>query len=191
MRIVGGRWGGRRLEAASGREHRPTQDRIREAVFDLLGVRVPGAKVVDLYAGSGALGLEALSRGAAEALFVERSPAALRTLRANVRALEAQERARVVAGDVLAFLAGRLEIECETDLLLADPPYGTIDEAWLVSVAKAAALRWRPGALIVLETARRAADPPPAPGWERRRERTYGETRILIDEWGPFDDAEP
>ena len=190
MRIVGGRWRGRRLEAPSGRDHRPTQERVREALFDALGERVPGARVVDLYAGSGALGLEALSRGAAETVFVERSVAALRALRANVRALAAADRARIVAGDVCAFLEGRLGIECEVDLLLADPPYGAVDGGWLAAVTGAAALRWRAGALIVLETTRRAPDPPPAAAWHRARTRTYGETRILIDEWGSSDDEQ-
>src|SRR5919199_2095346 len=87
MRVVAGTWGGRRLQAPRGDATRPTSDRVREALFSILGDRVTGARVLDLFAGSGALGIEALSRGAVEATFVDSAPAAIRAVRANLDAL--------------------------------------------------------------------------------------------------------
>src|SRR5258707_14629336 len=101
MRVIAGQWGGRRLAAPPGRATRPTSDRVREALFSILGP-LDGERVLDLFAGSGALGLEALSRGAASATLVERAPAALRALRENVAALGAD--AEVVATDARSFL---------------------------------------------------------------------------------------
>src|SRR3954468_19260619 len=118
MRIVAGRWRGRRLVAPPGRTTRPTSDRVREALFSILGP-LDGERVLDLYAGSGAVGLEALSRGAAEATLVERDPAALRALRANVEALGAD--ARVIAGDVAAFLRSAAQADGHYDLVFLDP----------------------------------------------------------------------
>ncbi|MBP7669084.1 MAG: 16S rRNA (guanine(966)-N(2))-methyltransferase RsmD [Candidatus Eisenbacteria bacterium] len=189
MRIVGGRWRGRALRTPPGREHRPTLQMVREALFDTLGERTAGARVVDLYAGSGALGLEALSRGALHASFVERSRAALDALRANIALLGASECARVIAADALEFLARGRERErgCEVDILFADPPYGTVDDRWMARVTGAEALCWSPSALFVLETSRREPELAPAAGWRRWRARVYGETRIVIDAWGTHD----
>src|SRR5881394_1213907 len=114
MRIIAGEWGGRRLAAPPGRDTRPTSDRVREALFSILGP-LDGARVLDLFAGSGALGLEALSRGAAQATLVERAPAALRALRENV--------AEVVAADARAYLRAAREQGAQYDLVFLDPPY--------------------------------------------------------------------
>ena len=121
MRIIAGQWGGRRIQAPKGKDVRPTTDRTREAWMSILGERIPGARVLDLFAGSGALGLECLSRGAREAVFVERARGALRALEANVKALEAGDRVRIVRGDAFSYVAG-LEAGA-FDLALADPPY--------------------------------------------------------------------
>lgn len=121
MRIIAGAWGGRRLKPVRGRDVRPTTDRIREAWMSALGHDLTGLTVLDLFAGSGALGLEALSRGAERAVFVEKSRGALSTLEANVELLGCAERVRVVRGDALAFAEG-LE-EGAFDVALADPPY--------------------------------------------------------------------
>src|SRR3954454_20252175 len=94
MRVIAGRFGGRRLQAPAGAATRPTSDRVREALFAIRGERVAGARVLDLYAGSGALGIEALSRGAAEATFVDSAPAAVRAVRANLEAVGAQAEVR-------------------------------------------------------------------------------------------------
>src|SRR3712207_4689268 len=104
MRVIAGRWGGRRLQAPPGDATRPTSDRVREALFSVLGTRVDGAHVLDLFAGSGALGIEALSRGAAAATFVDSAPAAIRALKANLDALGAD--AEVRRADVRRFLGG-------------------------------------------------------------------------------------
>src|SRR5215213_6124095 len=121
MRVIAGRWGGRRLQAPPGEATRPTSDRVREALFSVLGERVTGARVLDLFAGSGALGIEALSRGAAEATFVDAAPAALKALRANLEALGAD--AEIRRQDALRFLAGASAAARQYDLVLLDPPY--------------------------------------------------------------------
>lgn len=121
MRIVGGVYGGRRLQAPRDARVRPTSDRVREAWMSIVAEALPGARVLDLFAGSGALGLEALSRGAAHADFVEMHRASLDALRANVAALGAGDRATVHRGDAERF-AGRLAPRAY-DLAFADPPY--------------------------------------------------------------------
>ncbi len=175
MRIVGGRFGGRRLAAPPGRGTRPTSDRVREAVFSILGP-LDGARVLDLYAGSGALGLEALSRDAASAVFVERDRRALAALRANLDALGIAGTVRAV--DALAALREARNGGETYDLVLCDPPYrlasalgGPLSEA-LVPVLAA-------GARVVTESDRRAPldlDLDPATVDERR----YGDTLIRI-----------
>lgn len=129
MRIVAGRFGGRVLKAPKKRA-RPTTDRVREAWFSRLAPRLPGARVLDLFAGSGALGLEALSRGAHEVTFVERGRASLEALRANIAALDVGEEATVIRADALRF-AGGLDAGA-FDVVLADPPYDSPAAADLV-----------------------------------------------------------
>ena len=136
MRIIAGEWRGRTIRAPRGRDVRPTTDRIREAWMGALGDRVVDARVLDLFAGSGALGLEALSRGAREAVFVERARGALSALEANIEALGAEDRAHVVRGDVFRYLA-RLGGGSEFDLALADPPYGRGLAARLIEAMQA------------------------------------------------------
>ncbi len=132
MHIVAGEFGGRRLVVPKDQRVRPTADRIREAWMSILGEAVEGARVLDLYAGSGALGLEALSRGAASAEFVELSPGSLEALRANIAALGLADRTRVRRGDALRF-AQRLGPDAY-DLAFADPPYAHEAAARLVTV---------------------------------------------------------
>ena len=152
MRIISGEWRGRKLRAPQGDTTRPTADRTRETLFSMLTSRLgsfEGLLVADLFAGSGALGLEALSRGASEAIFVEQDAAALRALRENIAAFRAQQRCDVRAGSVLAVgPAKRMP-----DLLLLDPPYGT--GAGAVALDKLKRLGWlAPGAWIGVETSR-------------------------------------
>jgi 16S rRNA (guanine966-N2)-methyltransferase len=120
VRIIAGRWKGHRLKVLHGRDVRPTSDRVREAWMSALGGRIGGARVVDLFAGSGALGLEALSRGAASVVFVERARRALQLLRANIELLGASSQCRVWEGEVFRFLEG---LDEPFDVALADPPY--------------------------------------------------------------------
>jgi 16S rRNA (guanine966-N2)-methyltransferase len=126
MRIVGGHFGGRRLVMPKDARVRPTADRVREAWMSILGDELSGARVLDLFAGSGALGLEALSRGAASATFVELNPPSLRALDQNIATLGAENVVTVHRGDAMRY-AERLP-ERAFDIVVADPPY-TVDHA--------------------------------------------------------------
>lgn len=152
LRIIAGEWRGRRLVAPEGDATRPTADRTREALFSMLLSRIgsfEGLFVADLFAGSGALGLEALSRGAERALFVEQDAGALRALRANIASLRAQQRCDVRAGSVLSLA----RTDKAPDLVLMDPPYGT--GAGAVALDRMDRLGWiESAAWISIETAR-------------------------------------
>jgi 16S rRNA (guanine966-N2)-methyltransferase len=177
MRIVAGAWRGRRLVAPTGIDTRPTSDRARQALFDMLlhapwagRDAVEGAFVLDTFAGTGALVLEALSRGAATATFIERDTAALRALRSNIAACGAEQRCTVVAGDTLDPPAGRV-----CTLVFLDPPYGQ----GLVAraVERLAARGWLgPESLIIAETGRDEAVSEAV----LLAERTYGAARISV-----------
>jgi 16S rRNA (guanine966-N2)-methyltransferase len=132
MRIIAGEFRGRVLKPPADRRVRPTADRVREAWFSILGPDLPGATVLDLFAGSGALGLEALSRGAERVEFVEISNPSLAVLRANVAALDAEDRVRIHRSDAIRF-AERLPADA-FDIALADPPYRTGQAARLVEI---------------------------------------------------------
>jgi 16S rRNA (guanine966-N2)-methyltransferase len=170
-RVIAGRYGGRRLTVPSGPRTRPTSDRAREGLFSTLQslVDLDGARVLDLYAGSGALALEALSRGAAEATLVERDPKALAALRANVAALEAT--AQVVEAEVEAFLArGGPSYR----LVLLDPPYD-VDVAPVLGRV----VPWvEDGGVVVVERSSRDAAPSPPDGLVEDRSRRYGEATL-------------
>ena len=174
MRVVSGELRGRRLLAATGRETRPTSDRARAGLFDWIGPRLAGARVLDLFAGTGALGIEALSRGAREAVYVERSRGALRALRANLEALELGDRARVVERDLARGL-GPLAAGERFDLVLADPPY---EGAWLERLLACEALPGllEPEAVVITERSARAASAPDTPVLRLRSSKRYGET---------------
>lgn len=150
MRIIAGQWRGRKLVTPRGDATRPTADRTRETLFSMLTSRLgsyEGLHVLDLFAGSGALGLEALSRGAAQCLFVEQDGEALRALRANIATLDARNLATVQAGSVTALGPAR----ATADLLLLDPPYGT--GAGQVALDRMLRLGWiGPQSWIALET---------------------------------------
>jgi 16S rRNA (guanine966-N2)-methyltransferase len=132
MRIVGGNFGGRRLAMPKDARVRPTSDRVREAWMSILGEALTGARVLDLFAGSGALGLEALSRGALSATFVEVNPAALKALEQNIGALGVDHLATVYRGDALRYVQ-RLPVRA-FDVVLADPPYSMDHAARLVAL---------------------------------------------------------
>lgn len=125
MRVIAGRWRGRRLHTLPGLAVRPTADRVREALFSILGGAVTGAEVADLCCGSGALGIEALSRGAARVVFVDSAPASLHAVRENLARLGAQAGAtRCVGADAVAWLGHRLTLPGPL-VVLADPPYAS------------------------------------------------------------------
>lgn len=132
LRVIGGELRGRRLRSPTGRSTRPTGSRVREAWFSAIADHLPGASVLDLFAGSGALGIEALSRGAARVRFIESDREALKILRANVTALDLEPRTQVIRSDVFSALPRNSAF----DLALADPPYGNglarrLVEVWL------------------------------------------------------------
>src|SRR6202022_994304 len=126
MRIVAGRWRGRKISAPTGSLVRPTLDSVREAWMNILQLDLPGAHVLDLYAGSGALGLEALSRGAIAADFVEKDPASIRGLQENIQALGAQALATIHRKSALPFAEGLGALDF--DVAFADPPYARSEE---------------------------------------------------------------
>jgi 16S rRNA (guanine966-N2)-methyltransferase len=182
MRIVGGRHRGRRLVAPPGEAVRPTSDRAREALFDILshgrfaasGLPFAGESVLDAFAGTGALGLEALSRGAARAVFIENGAAALATLRRNIAALGESERALVLPGD--ATRPPRAGAACA--LVFIDPPYRSGLAGPALTALDAAG--WlAPAALAVAETAARERTPPPI-GFALLDERVYGAARLTF-----------
>jgi 16S rRNA (guanine966-N2)-methyltransferase len=151
MRIIAGEWRGRMIEAPPGQSTRPTADRVRETLFSMLSSRLgsfEGLRIADLFAGSGALGLEALSRGAASATFVESDPRAVTILRRNVETLGATERARVIAGSALALPPSE-----PFDLIFADPPYAQGSGSGVVQSVAAAGWLTKGGWMSV-ETSR-------------------------------------
>ena len=174
MRIVAGQWRGRKLLAPAGETTRPTSDRTRETLFSMLVSRLgtfEGLKVADLFAGSGALGIEALSRGAATCLFVETDAAALRALRSNVANLQAAPQTDVRAASVLALGPAPAPL----DLILLDPPYGS--GAGVVALEKLQRLGWiGPATWISLETALK--EDAKVKGLEIDSERKVGKAQI-------------
>lgn len=182
LRVIAGELGGRRFDAPSGRRTRPTMERVREAWFSAIQGRLPGARVADLFAGSGALGIEALSRGAREAHFVESDRSAARVLRRNLRELELEGRGTVVRRDCFDVLADRSPDREGYDLALADPPYGGDDAVRLV---RAFAERPFAGLLCVEHTPDAEADLRAVrePVWNRR----YGDSALSF--FGPTEGA--
>lgn len=178
MRIVAGAWRGRTLTAPQGAATRPTADRVRQALFDMLlhahwGGReaIEGVRVLDVFAGTGAFGLEALSRGVAHATFIEHDRVALAALRANIAACRAQDRCTVLAIDALAVPPGEA-----ASLVFLDPPYRHDLVPRAIARLRAAG-RVAPGSLLIAETAREEPPPTSAP---LLAERAHGAARISI-----------
>ena len=170
MRVVAGEFKGRRLAAPRGARTRPTADRVREALFSMLG-DVSGARVLDLYAGSGALGIEALSRGAESAVFVERNPRAAEVIERNLASLGLEQ--QVVRQDAVRFLT---RSEGMFDLVFCDPPYDSASSLAGRLAERLPALTSK-SARIVTESDKRTPLELPFP---LLTERTYGDTRIAI-----------
>lgn len=182
MRVIAGRLGGRRLKAPPGRTTRPTSERVREALFSMLGA-VEGTSVLDLFAGTGALGIEALSRGAQSAVFVERDARVADILAGNLTALGlAGEVAQVRRADALAALKGARARKETYDLVFIDPPYAQARDLGPELSAMLPALL-RPDARVVIESDRRAPLQLPhagTGGLALERSRRYGDTSITI-----------
>jgi 16S rRNA (guanine966-N2)-methyltransferase len=157
MRVISGIFRSRRLEAPAGLDTRPTSDRLRETLFNVLAPRIAGAAFLDLYAGSGAVGIEAISRGAASVTFVERDPAAAKVLRGNLERLQITEGFRIHAGSVKTFLEKRSTNSdpkpIPHEVVFLDPPWDAAGEyeSTLNLLGGAAAAYLAPGALVIAE----------------------------------------
>jgi 16S rRNA (guanine966-N2)-methyltransferase len=175
MRIVAGEFRGRKLLSPRGGSIRPTADRVRESIFNIISSRILEARVLDLFAGTGALGLEALSRGAAQAVFVDQNMEAIRLIRSNTELCGAQERTQVIQGPVhrvLDELAGRSET---FDLIFMDPPYGKgYMEKTLLLLSRVAC----PEAMVIAEHHAREPSPSAPSGWVQVQVRRYGDTTV-------------
>lgn len=172
MRVVSGDLGGRKLVTPDGSDTRPTSDRVREAMFNSLFSldAIEGARVLDAFAGSGALGIEALSRGALHATFVETGRNALAALRENLETLQLGAQGRVVPGDALAHLERTAAEGSHYDLVLLDPPYGF--DQWDELLAAVPV-----GARVVIESDREVVVPD---SWEVHRRKRYGGTVVTL-----------
>jgi len=178
VRVVAGKWGGRTIRAPRGVSVRPTTDRVREAVFSILGSGVEGSVVLDLFAGTGAMAVESLSRGAAEAVLVESSPVALAVLKVNLAALAA-EGALCLPLDYREAVRRLAARGRSFTLVFLDPPYGeglVGRSAELLSRAGILA----PGAVVVAERAARDPGETLPAEWVERVDRRYGDTRITL-----------
>ena len=177
MRITGGIHRGRVIKVPDGLEVRPTQDRVREALFNILMHDIAGARFLDVFAGSGAVGLEAMSRGASLAVFVERNPRHIAFIKSNAAMLKLAP--EIVQADAYQYLASFSGVPF--DIVYADPPYALGEENGFDTVLKNLTERnvLKPGGLFVAETTFRIAAGD-LPGWDLCRDREYGKTRILI-----------
>jgi len=180
MRISAGEHRGRKLRSPKGSKTRPTSDLLRQALFNVLGPRIHGASILDLFAGTGAVGLEALSRGAARATFVESDRRAVESLRANLAALQLTSQGRVLAGDVFSRLAGLEERGERFDCVFMDPPYAGGDLAVrCIEMLAHGAVLGENGALLV-QAFYTAALPERVGVLRRTWRRRYGESSLSV-----------
>jgi len=171
VRIIGGGWRGRRVSFPDSPGLRPTPDRVRETLFNWLQQSIAGTRCLDLFAGSGALGLEALSRGAREVVFVEQAVAAARSLQGELQRLGGSARARVMEVGAARFLRTPGE---PFDVIFLDPPFGRDALAEYVPLVEAGA--WvKAGGLVYLENERTAGAPALPPNWELLKSKSAGE----------------
>lgn len=181
MRVIAGSVKGRSLKAPRGLVTRPTADRVRQSIFDMLAFRSEAASVLDLFAGSGAMGIEALSRGAGRAVFVDKNAEALKAIEENLRKCGFERQARIERGDFRTALR-RLAVSGERfDLVFIDPPYegGVRDEAMLGAGQVLA-----PGGYVVVETASTEEHPAVPDGWALEVERKFGRTVVYLYRYG-------
>lgn len=177
MRIIGGAGKSRRIATPRGRDTRPTADRVREALFNILAPRLPGSRFLDLYAGSGAVGLEALSRGAEKAVFVERHRPTAALIRENISTLQFTDRATVCQSDVYTFLSGRRPRAGTFEIVFLDPPYAGGDAERMLRAVSRSGLLSDDG-VVVMESARAAPPPDRAGGLILVQRRYYGDTAL-------------
>jgi 16S rRNA (guanine966-N2)-methyltransferase len=179
MRVIAGSHRGRRLSGPQGTVLRPTSDKVREALFSILGTQVSGSRFLDLYAGTGAVGIEALSRGASAVTFVESDPKAVQLLQKNLRTCQLLDRAQICEGQAAAFLARKDWWGGPYDVLFADPPYSALDELDILIHA------WRPGllserAVVIIEQDSRTELPASIDQAALVRRYVYGDTALCL-----------
>jgi 16S rRNA (guanine(966)-N(2))-methyltransferase RsmD len=179
MRVIAGSHRGRRLSGPQGTALRPTSDKVREALFSILGTQVSGGRFLDLYAGTGAVGIEALSRGASAVTFVESDPKAVQLLRKNLRTCQLLDRAEIRIGQTAVFLDQKDWWGGPYDVLFADPPYAALDELEIMIHA------WRPGLLseratVIIEQDSRTELPASIDHAALVRRYVYGDTALYL-----------
>ncbi len=184
MRVIAGSHRGRRLSGPQGTALRPSSDKVREALFSILGSRVPDSRFLDLYAGTGAVGIEALSRGATTATFIEGHPATVTLLQKNLQTCGLTDRAQVRIGRTDVFLKRPEWWDGPYDIVFADPPYTAADELALLSHL------WKPGliseqAVLIIEQASRTACPPTLDHATLIRRYEYGDTALGLYSLSP------
>ncbi len=179
MRVISGQAGGLMLQSPKGGGTRPTQDKVRAAIFSSLGALVEGSRWIDLYAGSGAVGIEALSRGAAQVTFVEKHRPCLDTIRKNLTSTRLSENALVVGCETFSFLRGESQ---PRDIIFADPPYelyqtSIAGQEFALALMNSCLPLLPQGALLLLESSRRTQIIP-ATGYSLLQEKIYGDAKL-------------
>ncbi len=177
MRVIGGEYRGRRLRAPAGLRTRPTADRVREALFSIIAARVEGARFLDGYAGTGAVGIEALSRGARRCVFIESDRAAARILGENIASVVAGERARIITSPFSTAIRALAAEEGAFDLVFIDPPFGAGEILRALRLVATGSLL-APAGLIVAQHDSRLELPEVEGAIERRRSCRYGSSRL-------------
>lgn len=177
MRVITGTAKGARLSAPKGMNVRPTLDRVREALFSIIAARVPESRFLDLFAGSGANGIEALSRSASACVFVDSSHTSIHAIHANLEHTRLSDRARCVQATLPRCLMALAETETAFDLIFADPPYKWIEFDKLLERIHSEHLLAYEG-LIILEHARATNMPERMRGFVRTRQAHYGDTTL-------------
>ena len=186
MRVITGTARGRRLRTLEGNDVRPTTDRVKEAVFSVIQFDIEGRRILDLFAGSGQMGIEALSRGASEAVFVDSSPNSIAVVRENLRTCGLNGAAVVVQGDALSYLAPRAGRH-EFDYAFLDPPYG---RGILQSALPAVASAMKPGGAIICESPAEEELPGTVGNFAITRQYRYGRIKVTFYRVPQEDDRE-
>jgi 16S rRNA (guanine(966)-N(2))-methyltransferase RsmD len=178
MRIIAGEFRGRRLKTLAGRAVRPTSDRLRETLFNVLGAAVAGSTFIDCYAGSGAVGLEAASRGAAMVFLIEESPAAIRIIEQNIATLAIYEHAKTIHARVNQALHRLAEQGVHAEFCFLDPPYSALQDCARNMKGLARSTLMRRDGLMILEHSRKDDSPELASGWVRVRLLQQGSSAL-------------
>ena len=184
LRVIGGEYRGKNLISIQGMKTRPTAARLRESLFNILSTQIRGAKVLDLYAGTGALGIEALSRGAESAVFIDNHKTALSVIQKNIRACKLEPRSKIIRWNVLANLNCLKPAVHGFNLVFLDPPYntGAIKQS-MQNLANSSALE--KGAQVVIEHSAREGIPVPLSGFDISSQRRYSNTIFTFCNYNP------